>query len=57
VSKAKNQTGKATDLNNLKQIMVAVNVHASDNENVMPSANRDDGNGTHPNQNRDRMAG
>ncbi|HLP77896.1 MAG TPA: type II secretion system protein [Candidatus Paceibacterota bacterium] len=48
VSKAKNQAGKATDLNNLKQITVAVNVYASDNEDQMPSANWDDGNGTLP---------
>ena len=48
LSKAKNQAGKATDLNNLKQIMLAVNIYASDNENLLPSANWDDGNGTLP---------
>ena len=45
MSKAKNQAGKATDLNNLKQIMVAVQIYASDDGDVLPSANWDDGNG------------
>ena len=45
LSKAKNQAGKATDLNNLKQIMVAVHIYASDGSDVLPSANWDDGNG------------
>jgi prepilin-type N-terminal cleavage/methylation domain-containing protein len=48
LSKAKNQAGKATDLNNLKQIMVAMQVYASDNEEHLPAANWDDGNGTLP---------
>ena len=48
VSKAKNQAGKATDLNNLKQIMLAVHIYASDNEGLLPSANWDDGNGILP---------
>jgi len=48
LSKAKNQAGKATDLNNLKQIMVAVHIYASDDEDVLPSANWDDGNGDLP---------
>jgi len=48
LSKAKNQAGKATDLNNLKQIMLAVHIYASDNEDLLPSANWDDGNGTLP---------
>jgi prepilin-type N-terminal cleavage/methylation domain-containing protein len=45
VTKAKNQAGKATDLNNLKQIMVTVHIYASDNEDTLPAANWDDGNG------------
>jgi prepilin-type N-terminal cleavage/methylation domain-containing protein len=45
LSKAKNQAGKATDLNNLKQIMVAVHIYASDGGDVLPAANWDDGNG------------
>lgn len=48
LSKAKNQAGKATDLNNLKQIMVAVHVYASDNKDVLPSANWDNGGGSLP---------
>jgi prepilin-type N-terminal cleavage/methylation domain-containing protein len=46
LSKAKNQAGKATDLNNLKQMMIAVQVYASDDSDVMPSANWDNGGGT-----------
>jgi prepilin-type N-terminal cleavage/methylation domain-containing protein len=45
LSKAKNQAGKATDLNNLKQIMVAVHIYASEGGDALPSANWDDGNG------------
>jgi len=45
LSKAKNQAGKATDLNNLKQILVAMQIYASDGGDVLPSANWDDGNG------------
>ena len=48
LSKAKNQAGKATDLNNLKQIMVAMNVYASDDVDVLPSANWDSGGGSLP---------
>jgi prepilin-type N-terminal cleavage/methylation domain-containing protein len=48
LGKARNQAGKATDLNNLKQIMVAVHVYASDASDVLPSANWDDGGGTLP---------
>ena len=49
LSKAKNQAGKATDLNNLKQIMVALNVYASDGGDVLPPANWDgDGGSTSP---------
>jgi len=45
---AKNQAGKATDLNNLKQIMVAVHVYAADDGDVLPAANWDAGGGTLP---------
>ena len=45
LSKAKNQAGKATDLNNLKQIMVAVHIYASDGGDVLPAANWDNGDG------------
>lgn len=48
LSKAKSQAGKATDLNNLKQIMVAVHLYASDNGDVLPSANWDNGGGSLP---------
>jgi prepilin-type N-terminal cleavage/methylation domain-containing protein len=48
VSKSKNQAGKATDLNNLKQIMVATHLYASDNGDMLPSANWDSGDGTLP---------
>lgn len=45
---AKNQAGKATDLNNLRQIMFAMNLYASENSDVMPAANWDAGGGTLP---------
>jgi prepilin-type N-terminal cleavage/methylation domain-containing protein len=48
LSKAKNQAGKVTDLNNLKQIMLAVHVYASDDGDVLPSANWDNGGGNLP---------
>jgi prepilin-type N-terminal cleavage/methylation domain-containing protein len=48
LSKAKNQAGKATDLNNLKQILVAVHVYASDSSDLLPSANWDNGGGNLP---------
>ena len=48
MSKAKNQAGKATDLNNFKQIMVAVHIYASDDGDSLPAANWDDGNGEIP---------
>jgi len=48
LSKAKNQAGKATDLNNLKQIMTAMHIYASDDGDVMPSANWDAGGGNLP---------
>jgi prepilin-type N-terminal cleavage/methylation domain-containing protein len=48
LNKAKNQAGKATDLNNLRQIMVAMTIYASDNGDVLPSANWDNGGGNLP---------
>ena len=48
LSRAKNQAGKATDLNNLKQIMIAVNLYAADAGDVLPSANWDAGGGNLP---------
>ena len=50
LSKAKNSASKATDLNNLKQIMVAVHLYALDNGDGLTPPNWDnggwDGNGT-----------
>ena len=43
LSKAKNQGSKATDLNNLKQILVALHVYTSDNTDVLPPPNWDNG--------------
>jgi len=48
LTKAQNQAGKATDLNNLKQMMVAVHIYASDNTDVLPAANWDGGGGNLP---------
>jgi prepilin-type N-terminal cleavage/methylation domain-containing protein len=48
LSKAKSQAGKATDLNNLKQIMTAMHLYASDDGDVLPSANWDAGGGSLP---------
>lgn len=44
-SKAKNQGAKTTDINNLKQIMIAVHVYASDAGDHVPPPNWDDGHG------------
>ncbi len=44
-SKAKNQAAKTSDLNNLKQIMDAVHVYASEDGDVLPPPNWDDGHG------------
>jgi prepilin-type N-terminal cleavage/methylation domain-containing protein len=43
LSKAKNDASKATDLNNLKQIMVAVHLYAADDTDVLPPPNWDNG--------------
>jgi len=48
LGKAKNQAGKATDLNNLRQIMTAVHLYTSDGADVLPSANWDAGGGNLP---------
>ena len=48
LSKAKKTAGKAVDLNNLKQIMVALNLYTTDSREVLPPPNWDTGgkNGT-----------
>ena len=50
LSRTKSSAGKATDLNNLKQIMDAIHLYASDNGDGLPAPNWDnggfDGNGT-----------
>ena len=43
LSKAKSQAAKVTDLNNLKQIMVALYVYTADSEDVLPRPNWDNG--------------
>lgn len=43
LSKAKNQAGKATDLNNLKQIMLSTHMYAEDYADVLPLPNWDNG--------------
>ena len=48
LNKAKSQAGKATDLNNFKQIIVAVHLYAADDADVLPSANWDNGGGNLP---------
>lgn len=43
LSKAKNQASKATDLENLKQIMLATHLYAGDANDVLPLPNWDNG--------------
>jgi prepilin-type N-terminal cleavage/methylation domain-containing protein len=43
LSKARNQAGKVTDLNNLKQITLAVHVYGQDNNDLLPLPNWDGG--------------
>jgi prepilin-type N-terminal cleavage/methylation domain-containing protein len=43
LGKAKNSASKATDINNLRQIMIAVQVYASDNAGALPFPNWDNG--------------
>jgi len=49
LSKAKNNASKATDLNNLKQIMVALHLYTADDGDVLPPPNWDSGGFTDPN--------
>jgi prepilin-type N-terminal cleavage/methylation domain-containing protein len=42
-SRAKNNASKVTDLNNLKQVMVAIHLYTTDNEDHMPLPNWDAG--------------
>jgi prepilin-type N-terminal cleavage/methylation domain-containing protein len=46
LSRAKNQASKVTDLNNLKQIMTALHAYTSDDGNVLPPPNWDNGGST-----------
>ena len=46
LSRAKNNAGKVTDFNNLKQIMVAVHLYAGENNDILPEPNWDQGNAT-----------
>jgi prepilin-type N-terminal cleavage/methylation domain-containing protein len=43
VSKAKNSASKATDINNLHQIMIALDTYSGDNSDYLPLANWDGG--------------
>jgi prepilin-type N-terminal cleavage/methylation domain-containing protein len=43
LSKAKNKASKVTDLNNLRQIMIAVHSYAEDNNDTLPPPNWDQG--------------
>jgi prepilin-type N-terminal cleavage/methylation domain-containing protein len=43
LSKAKSSAGKVTDLNNLKQIMVALHIYSSDDNDALPPPNWDNG--------------
>ena len=43
LSRAQNSASKVTDINNLKQIMIAVHTWAADNEDVLPMPNWDNG--------------
>jgi prepilin-type N-terminal cleavage/methylation domain-containing protein len=45
LSKGKNQAAKTTDINNLKQIMMAVHLYSSDDGDVLPPPNWDGGQG------------
>lgn len=46
LNKAKNQGAKTTDINNLKQIITAIHIYASDDGDVLPPPNWDGGHGT-----------
>jgi prepilin-type N-terminal cleavage/methylation domain-containing protein len=45
LSKGKNQAAKTTDINNLKQIVTAIHLYASDDNDVLPPPNWDGGHG------------
>ncbi|HXF10405.1 MAG TPA: type II secretion system protein [Desulfuromonadaceae bacterium] len=44
-NRAKNSASKATDINNLHQIMIALHTYAGDNADVLPLVNWDNGHG------------
>jgi prepilin-type N-terminal cleavage/methylation domain-containing protein len=46
LSRAKNQASKVTDLNNLKQVMTALQMYCTDNADYLPFPNWDDGGAT-----------
>src|SRR4051794_26304544 len=46
LSKGKNQAAKTTDINNFKQLMMAVHLYSSDDGDVLPPPNWDNGHGT-----------
>jgi prepilin-type N-terminal cleavage/methylation domain-containing protein len=48
LSRAKNNASKATDLNNLREIMSAVYIYAGDEHDVLPWPNWDNGDGNRP---------
>jgi len=48
VSKAKNSASKATDINNLRQIVIALQTYTSDANDVLPPPNWDNGGGNRP---------
>ena len=43
LSNAKNSASKTTDINNLKQIMIALTVYTTDNSDVLTQPNWDNG--------------
>jgi len=47
LSKAKNSAAKTTDIDNLKQVILATHVYASDASDVLPPPNWDGGHGSH----------
>lgn len=48
LSKTKNKAGEILDFNNLRQQTLAINLYASDNRDVLPWPNWDNGNSTRP---------
>jgi len=43
VSRSKNNAGKVTDINNLRQIMLTLHAYSSDSEDILPPPNWDNG--------------